>query len=107
MPSLMIVLEWLGVSPEARRKGVGEALTNWGRDRADTADAEVSLGCYQAARGGKLTFQSITEGNAVGLPLYRRCGYAPVARIDFEVGDELAGRPLPDLMFMRRVREGG
>lgn len=52
------------------------------------------------------TLQSVTEGNIVGSPLYQRCGYEPVAHIAFQVEDEFAGRPLPDLMFMRRVKAG-
>lgn len=47
------MLEWLAVSPSARRKGVGEALTGWGRDRADAMGVAVSLkpaGFSHAAR---------------------------------------------------------
>lgn len=42
------VLEWLAVLPSARKKGVGEALVAWGRDKADENGDNVSCSFWSS-----------------------------------------------------------
>jgi ribosomal protein S18 acetylase RimI-like enzyme len=76
----------LAVSPDYRRRGVGEKLVSWGIQQADKEGVD-----------------SVLEATIDGGKLYRKLGFEDVGPIEFKsVTEKFEGRTRPDLMFMRR-----
>ncbi|KAI5865920.1 hypothetical protein GGS23DRAFT_554603 [Durotheca rogersii] len=80
------ILELLAVHPGCQRLGAGKALVQWGTRAADEQGVKA-----------------IVEGTPVARRLYEQCGLrAQIEEMQFDVGDEFAGRKMPKLTFMVR-----
>ena len=76
----------LAVHPDCQRVGAGTALVRWGTKAAD----------------GK-GLKAVVESTPVARSVYEKCGLiAEIEEMDFDVGDEYAGRKKPVLVFMKR-----
>jgi ribosomal protein S18 acetylase RimI-like enzyme len=82
-----LVLEYLAVNPEYRRRGVGEKLVRWGVEQAD-----------------KQGLDTVLEATLDGGKVYRKLGFEDAGKIEYNSVSEkfTKTRDQPDLMFMRR-----
>ena len=85
-PPAVFVLDLCVVHPEYQRRGVANALVQWGLDEAKR-------------RGG---LECVTEASAMGRHVYEKLGFHQEGgEVEYDVAEEFKSRLLPSNIFMR------
>jgi len=46
--------------------------------------------------------QAVVEASTAGVPVYQKCGFRPVTKMELNLPKKFASKPMSNMLFMRR-----